>query len=81
MLPNQLDLVTAAAVLRWRQRTCRLTLFVSGSGRGGNYCGDGIGNRSGGAAATKTDAVAHGCDGNRGSGGGNIEAVEPATEK
>ncbi len=59
----------------------RLTLFVSDSCRGGNYGGDGIRNRRGGAVATETDAVACDGDGNRGSGGGNIEAAEPAAEK
>jgi hypothetical protein len=56
--------------------TCRLTLFVSDSCCGGNYGGDGVRNRSGGAAAMKTEAVAHGGNRNRGSGGGNIEAAE-----
>jgi hypothetical protein len=74
-------MVPAATVLRWSQRTCRLTLFVSDSCRGGNYGGNGVGNRSGGAAATETEAVACGSDGNRGSGSENIEAVKPAAEK
>jgi hypothetical protein len=30
---------------------------------------------------TKTEEVAHGGNGNRGSNGGNIEAAEPAAEK
>jgi hypothetical protein len=33
------------------------------------------------AMASETEAVAHGDDGNRGSGGGNIEAAKPAAEK
>ncbi len=49
--------------------------------KSGNYGGDGVRNRSGGTAATETDAVVCGGDGNRGSGGGNVEAAEPAAEK
>jgi hypothetical protein len=74
-------MVSATTVLRWSQRTCRLTLFVSDSCRGGNYGGDGIGNRSGGAAARVTEAVARGGNGIKGSGSGNVEAVEPMAEK
>ncbi len=74
-------MVSAATVLCWRRRTCRLTLFVSDSCHGGNYGGDGVRKRSGGVAAMETDAVVRGGDGNRGSGGGNIEAAEPAAEK
>jgi hypothetical protein len=74
-------MVSAATVLRWSQRTCRLTLFISDSCRGRNYGGDGVGNRSGGVAATETEAVARGGNRNRGRGGGNIEAAEPAAEK
>ncbi len=74
-------MVSAATALRWSQRTCRLMLFISDSCRGRSYGGDGIGNRSGGVGATGTEAVVHGGDGNRGSGGGNIEAAEPAAEK
>ncbi len=74
-------MVSAAAVLRWSRRTCRLTLFVSDSCHGGNYGGDGVGNRSGGAAATKTEMVARSGNGNRGSSGVNIESAEPAAEK
>jgi hypothetical protein len=47
----------------------------------GNYGGKGVGNRSGGTVVTETDAVACSSDENRGSGGGNIEAAEPAAEK
>ncbi len=74
-------MVSAATVLRWSQRTCRLTLFVSDSCRGGNYGGNGTGNRSSGSAAMETEVVVHSSNGNRGSGGGNIEAAEPAAEK
>jgi hypothetical protein len=56
-------------------------LFVSDSCHGGNYSGNGIRNRSGGAVAMETEAVARGGNGNRGRGGVNIEAVEPAAEK
>ena len=56
-------------------------LFVSDSCRAGNYGGNGVGNRRSGAAATETKAVVHGGDGNKGRGGGNKEASEPAIEK
>ncbi len=72
--------VSTATIIHWSQRTCRL-LLVSDSCRGGNYGGDGIGNRSSGAVATERDAVVRGSNGNRGSSGGNIEAAEPASEK
>jgi hypothetical protein len=74
-------MMSAATVLCWSQRTCKLTLFVGDSCRGRNYGGDGVGNRSSGVAATETEVVAHGSKGNRGSGSGNIEAAEPAAEK
>jgi hypothetical protein len=56
-------------------------LFVSDSCRGRNYGDDGVGNRSSGAAAMETEAVACSGNGNRGSGSGNIEAAEQAAEK
>jgi hypothetical protein len=74
-------MVSAATVLCWSQRTCRLTLFVSDSCCGRNCDGNGIGNISAGAAATETEAVARGGNGNRGSGGGHIEAAEPEAEQ
>ncbi len=74
-------MVSAATVLRWSQRTCRLMLFMSDSCCGGNYGGTGVGNRSSGTAATETEAVARRGDGNRGSSSGSIEAAEPASEK
>ncbi len=74
-------MVSAATILCWSQRTCRLPLFAGDSCHGRNYCDDGIGNRSGGAAAMETEAVARGGNGNRGSSSRNIEAVEPAVEK
>ncbi len=51
-------MVSAATVLHSSQRTCRIMLFASDSCRGGNYGGNGIGNRSCGAAATEAEAVA-----------------------
>jgi hypothetical protein len=69
-------MVSATTVLRWSQRTCRLTLFVSDSCRGRYYGGNGIGSRSSGVTAMETEAVERSSNGNRGSGGGNIEAVE-----
>jgi hypothetical protein len=74
-------MVSAATVLRWSQRTCRLMLFVSDSCCGGNYGGNGVKNRRGGAAAIETEAVARGGNRKRGSGSENIEAAEPAAEK
>ncbi len=74
-------MVSAATALRWSQRTCKLMLFVSDSCRGGNNGDNGVGNRSGGAAVTETEVVAQGGNGNRGSGGGSIEAAEPEAEK
>ncbi len=74
-------MVSAATVLRWSQRTCRLTLFDSDSYHGGSYGGNGIRNRSGGGEAMETDTVVQGGNGNRGRGGGNIEAAEPVVKK
>jgi hypothetical protein len=53
-------MVSAATVLRWSQRTRRLTVFVSDNCRGRNYGSDGVGNRSGGVVATETEAVVRG---------------------
>jgi hypothetical protein len=56
-------------------------LFVSDSCHGRNYGGNGVGNKSGGAAVMETEAVARSGNGNRGSGSGNIETGELAAEK
>jgi hypothetical protein len=74
-------MVSAATILCWSRRTCRLTLFVSDSCRGGNYDGNSVKKRSGGAAATETEVVVRGSDRNRGKDGGNIEAAAPSAEK
>ena len=57
MLLTDLIMVSTATVIRWYQMICRLALFVSDSCCGGNYAGDGAGNRSGGMAAMETEAV------------------------
>jgi hypothetical protein len=81
MLPNQLDHGVCCHRPPLEPKDLQANAFVSDSCRGGNYGGNGIGNRSGGAAATETEAGACSRNGNRGSGSGNIEAAEPAAEK
>jgi hypothetical protein len=76
-------MVPTATILCWRQTTCRLALFVSGSCHGpdGNHGGNGIGNRSIGAAAMETEAAAATMVETLAVGGGNIEAAVTVAEK
>jgi hypothetical protein len=81
LLPNQHDHGVHCHRPLLEPKDLQANAFVNDSCLGKNYSGNGVGNRSGGAAAMKTEVVENSGDGNRGSGGGNIEAVEPVAEK